>query len=1373
MGDQTARRSGDIGGLDKFDPKGEPSAISQRWKRWKRAFELYVTGKERITDDGQKAALLLHTAGMDVQEIFFSLSAENKSYAETMEILDSYFVPKSNIPFERYLFRQICQENETVDQFVCRLRQRAASCEFGTATDDYIRDQVIDKCQSTQLRRKYLEKDNVKLEDCLKIARAYEAVDHQVKTMETRSSCTDDKSSNVGGTKGPVLNKSGDDVNAVRKGRKETPNQSSHMGNRNKECFACGGLGHFARDKKCPARNSDCRCCGEIGHFAIKCPQKRKQENPQRQGYGQSRGRGGQHRGGRGRGAPRGGYSNTHQVTGNNQAGAGNEQYYDYAYNEEHAFYVNNERKKDTGTVTLNVGGVDSADILIDSGATSNLMGQPTWEWLKRHGIKCESKRSAKVLFAYGSQEPLETLGTFKANVKSGDSRKQCTAEFIVVKGHGRTLLGRETAEELKLLRVGPVRVNTIVSEHTEIDIRKDFKDLFEGVGLLKDYDLSLNINEDVKPVAQQVRRIPFGLRDKVDEKLDELLDLGIIEEVPEGPTAWVSPLVVVPKKDGDVRVCVDMRRANQAIVRERQPIPTVEEILHDLNGSTVFTKLDLKWGFHQVSLKEESRHITTFATHRGLFRYRRLMFGISSAPEKYQKIIQDVFRTCRGVENIADDIIVHGKGVQEHDERLYAALNRLREVGMTLNGQKCEFRLSRLTFFGHEMTDRGVNPSEEKVAAIQDAEAPTTASEARSFMGLVQYSAKFIPNLASISRPIQDLTRKGTQFVWGDTQEAAFQELKRLITDPDTLAYFRIDCQTRIVADASPVGLGAVLTQCQDNEWRVISYASRSLTEVERRYSQTEKEALALVWACERFNIYIFGRQFELETDHKPLECIYTPTSKPSARIERWILRLQAYDFKVIYRPGKTNIADVLSRLNSKVKRDHGENYDFVRAVVENSVPVALTPREIERASAEDGELRHIKSCVRSGNWEQCKFPGYTHVKDELCVYGELLLRGTRIVIPHSLRDRVVKLAHEGHQGIVKTKNRLRSKVWWPKMDRQAENVCKVCYGCQLVSQYSPPEPMARVVPPSGPWQDCAADILGPLPTGESILVIVDYYSRYYEVAILRSTTATCVIRAIHHTFARLGIPFSLRTDNGPQFISGEFQGFLEEYGVEWRRTPPLWPQANGEVERQNRTLMKTLRVAKVEKKNWRWELNNYLLAYRSTPQATTGATPFFLMFGREMKSKLPEIRREQRITDEAIRDHDWESKLRGKTYADDRRKAAKDTLDVGDKVLLRARKTDKMSTNFEDKMYKVVEREGGEVTVRDDDGREVRRNTTHFRRLNEEESMGPELIEKQNDSHDLESNDKVVSSPVPTHSPRPSRTHKVPSRFDDFIMK
>ena len=357
---------------------------------------------------------------------------------------------------------------------------------------------------------------------------------------------------------------------------------------------------------------------------------------------------------------------------------------------------------------------------------------------------------------------------------------------------------------------------------------------------------------------------------------------------------------------------------------------------------------------------------------------------------------------------NIADDLILHGKDIDDHDIRLFAVLDRLSEVGLTMNGDKSQFRLTKLTFFGHELTSNGINPSEEKVAAIRDARPPKDASEVRCFMGLIQYSAKFMRDLLSIAKLIQELTRNGVTFKWAAEKQRLFQELTKLITQAETLAYYQAGCRTRIVADASPVGLGAVLTQQQVGVWRVISYASRNLSDVECRYSQTEKEALALVWACERFSMYVTGETFEVETDHKPLERIYSRKSKPCARIDRWMLRLQGFNFTVVYRPGKTNIADALSRLKSVGSCDGGEKNDFVKNIVENSVPVALSPREIEEASYNDEELCQVKNCVRSGDWERCKLSSYVPIKDELCIYGEILLRGTRIEVPMILQDKV-----------------------------------------------------------------------------------------------------------------------------------------------------------------------------------------------------------------------------------------------------------------------------------------------------------------------------------------------------------------------------
>ena len=239
-------------------------------------------------------------------------------------------------------------------------------------------------------------------------------------------------------------------------------------------------------------------------------------------------------------------------------------------------------------------------------------------------------------------------------------------------------------------------------------------------------------------------------------------------------------------------------------------------------------------------------------------------------------------------------------------------------------------------------------------------------------------------------------------------------------------------------------------------------------------------------------------------------------------------------------------------------------------------------TAKEVERESEKDPELCSVRHYIQSGDWTQCKMPHYLSVKNELCTLGKLVMRGTRIVIPQSLRGETLRLAHGGHQGIVKMKNRLRTKVWWPKMDHDAEQVCKTCHGCQVVGEFCAPEPIQRVEPPSGPWQDIAIDVLGPLPSGENLLVVVDYYSRFFEVVVMHSTTSQKMIEALTPIFTRYGYPFSLKSDNASQFVSVEFETFLTGHGIQHRKSPPLWPQANGGVERQNRTLLKSLKVGK-----------------------------------------------------------------------------------------------------------------------------------------------------------------------------------------------
>ena len=945
-------------------------------------------------------------------------------------------------------------------------------------------------------------------------------------------------------------------ANAISKQTTKRRPPTSHA-DAGAECHNCGRTGHFARDPNCPAKGKTCAHCQKLGHFASKCRSKGQSQPKPQPPPNVSRAAHESHRHRRDKARCVDFDSPTDAP-----ASADEE---DYAFAIDHVHNSTASSSPDSAHAQIMLNDV-ATSALIDSGASCNLLGKAQLREFRQRGLRVDLKPYDGSLFAYGARTPLDVVGQFLATVSAGSQTRK-KVPFVVTRAPGR-LLGRTSAVDLGLLRLYLKGVpRHVISVAQELDdeskfrhsIEQQYAKLFTGVGKLTDYQATIHIDTSVPPIAQKPRHIPFALQEKVASRLDDLLAKDIIERVP-GPTSWVSPVVIVPKPNGDVRLCVDMRQANTAVVRERYPIPTVDEVLQTLNGRTVFSKLDLRWGFHQVELEESSWDITTFAVNDGLYRFKRMLFGISSAPEKYQHIVAQVISGCPGALNIADDLVVHGKDQATHDHNLARILDRLQQRGLTLNLKKCWFRRATIEFYGLQLSACGVQPTSEKIRAITEAPRPTNASDLRSFLGTVGFSSRFIPDFSTTAELLRRLTHKGTPFVWTDTHQRAFDRLRQQLGDAAALAYYDKDAPTQVIADTSPVGPGAVLVQEQNGQCRAVCYASRTLTPVERRYSQTEKEALALVWSCERFHQFLYGMDFELVTDHKPLQTIYSPTSKPSARIERWVLRLQPFTFRVRYVPGPQNIADALSRLPANhLPADYtGETAteESVYTMTTLSAPAAVSIRDIERASADDTELQSVRQFVKTCDAAHLPRP-YLPLRYELTTIGQVVLRGTRIVPPASLHSQILQLAHEGHQGIVKTKERLRTKVWWLGIDHSAERLCKACTGCQVVSRPMAPPPVKSTPLPQHPWEHLATDILGPLPSGESLLVTVDYFRRFFEVDILRGTTSAAVITRLHAHFARYGLPRTLRTDNGPQFASEEFAAFLAEMGVDHRAPP------------------------------------------------------------------------------------------------------------------------------------------------------------------------------------------------------------------------
>lgn len=773
---------------------------------------------------------------------------------------------------------------------------------------------------------------------------------------------------------------------------------------------------------------------------------------------------------------------------------------------------------------------------------------------------------------------------------------------------------------------------------HTSIHIKdtsklppgfEDFEHLFSpGLGLVRNHTHKVKLRHNVSPVQARLRRLPMTLRDQVSEEIFKLEREGVIERV--DASEWVSPIVVVKKQDGNIRMCIDLRAPNQAVVIDSFPLPHIDELLNSLGGSSYFSKLDLASAYHQVRLDPVSRDLTAFITHEGLFRFKRVCFGLASAPAAFQQIMSKILKDCPGVQFYLDDVIVYGSSLQEHDANLRRVLSRISQAGMKLNC-KGVFQVQELSFLGHHLSMKGLAPLSSKVDAVLNFETPSDPHKLKAFLGLVEYYSKFIPHCSTVVEPMRRLLRKGVHFNWSPEVEASFQRVKTSLKKASILSMFNPTLPIVVATDASQYGLGAVLQQQYGNQLRPVAFASRSLTDTERRYSAGEKEALACLWACEKWHVYLWGRSFVIRTDHQALVTLLS--NKGSGirplRITRWTSRLLNYNFKMEFQRGATNVvADAFSRLPVP---DTEEGMKFYEEVV-SMVTVPLSKREFQEATANDILLPSVIRYTTS-TWPEDISPDlrpYFHVREQLSIFQGMLYKAEKLVVPAQLRDNIIHIAHEVHQGISRTTSVIREHYWWPLMNQEIKVKVENCAVCQSTDRpvKTAPAPLQPVKFPEQPWEKLGLDIVGPVerapPSQRFFIVLLDYHSKWPEVQATSSVTSTTVITFLKNVFSREGLPCEIVTDNGVQFVSREFQEFLRQQGIKHRRTALYHPQSNGQVERFNRVLKSCLQLAVVQGRPLPDAVRDHLEAYRRTVHPATGFAPSLLLHGRIHRSRL-----------------------------------------------------------------------------------------------------------------------------------------------------
>lgn len=1050
----------------------------------------------------------------------------------------------------------------------------------------------------------------------------------------------------------------------------------------------------------------------------------------------------------------------------------------------------------DDAFITAKVSGMQCM-FMIDSGAQVNTFTESMFVALTSHAsynsnVLNVQQKSDKSLQAYATEGTINVLATFEAPLFVSKDRPTLIEKFYVVK-EDRALIGRPTASRYSILLLG-----------LKVPVQPQVEHLFEeplyageiatvSDGVFPKFNLPpVRIFYDTsKPPCRNVfTNIPLAVKPLVKERLNNLMAANIIEKVVDGmDTSFCSSMLVVPKGKGDIRLVIDLRGPNRYIHRTPFPMPTLEKILAELDGAKWFSTIDLSNAFFHIELHPDSRHLTNFYTEFGMFRCVRLPFGLSNAPDIFQETLQEtVLVGCKGCKNYLDDVLVFGGTKEEHDANLENVLACLSNHNVRLNQDKCVFGSQAVSFIGFQLTQDGWQIEDEKVRAIKNFRRPTNCAEVKSFLGLVTFVDRFIVHRATRTEYLRNLATS-EKFYWTDQEEEEFNFLRdAALNTIRRLGYYNLSDRIELYVDASPVGLGAVLIQIDDNAApRIIACASKALTASEKRYPQTQKEALAVVWGVERFSYYLLTRPFTIRTDAEAIQYIFNANhrlgKRAITRAESWSLRLQPYNYDIQRVPGNQNVADALSRLIPETQKsipfeEHAENHYLYSLDTGN---MSITWDEIEDISENDSELVSVREALTLNKWH-ADLRAYEAHKGTMHCLGPMVFKDNKVILPYTLRNKALDSAHGGHIGEVAMKRVMREYFWWPRMSTEVSRFIKNCETCAQLSRRNPPIPLCSRELPDGPWQMLQVDFLAVPSFGSGeFLVVTDTYSRYLYVVEMKAMDANSTNTALNDVFRMWGYPSAIQSDNGPPFQSAGFISYWEDRGVQVRKSVPLSPQSNGAVERQNPGIIKALSASKLDGSNWRQALQQYVHRHNTLiPHSRLHVTPFELMVGWKYRGNFPGLWQKsdaKELDRTEVREKDKESKLASKQYADRVRGAKESDILIGDTVLLAQQKKSKTDPNFTSERYEVIARNGPKIVVMSASGVQYTRNVQDVKIApNSKDVDGSESTSKTTSEVTLESKDSSLGEQSTisedNRNLRKRNDLRRPARFDsDYV--
>ena len=1158
------------------------------------------------------------------------------------------YKPTENPTLKNYHFRQLAQrEDETLTAFCNRVENEAKHCQFNcdsevcTAESTAIRDQVVIGTVNNTVREEALLKS------------------WDLKTLRKEGMQVESAQKS-----GAEL--AGDHVRLVGK-YSAKQNKKQHGKQKRVQCFFCGesitSINQH-RENHCKGIHNKCSNCQKVGHLPQVCKSTsvnkmdKAQDEPPTDDDANST------------------YSiNIFRIKTTKRV---------------LPEYISKKKDYSTHVMVNN----RLAKLIADTGAKVSVCGTAQ---ARQWGILSRMVPSKTRLKPYGSA-PIPVHGEARCAVTFGST--SVPVNWHIVSGSCEPILAGSACEELGIIQFNespapfqPIRMieSDVPSESKQLlqDTLKNYPENFTGLGKLRHYQVKLHIDESVKPVAVPPRSVPYHLQERFQKAIDEMVQQDVIEEHPVNePAPWVSCAVITSKPDGGMRVTMDAKNVNKAIHSMNHPIPRQEDIKAKLAGATVFSKLDFNKAFWQLELHPDSRHIAVFHANDKLYQYKRLIMGLKPAQGELNIALKPIFAHLKDAHLIHDDLVLATKTHEEHNELINEVMKAVSRSGLTLNPEKCFFGLSEIRFWGMVFGKDGVKPDPEKVETLKHITRPENKEELVSFLCMMQSNAEFIENFAHKSACLRQMTRSSVRFQWRQEQEECFQSLIRCFKDDTLLRYFCMKKHTYIMADAHVSGLGVALAQGDSIESaRPVAFASRTTSEAERNYPQLDLEAMALDYGLRRFRNYIVGSPHTiiLVTDHKPLESVFNGSRKGSIRTERIKMRHQDIRYKVIYRKGKANSCDYLSRHATPWK--HVPDQEQTEAADLNNLLYTLhttpiidriTLAGIAQATSSDNVLAELRNMVKRGHRHIPKsareeLKRFTKILPEITVTGNgILLKGERIILPQSLQEESIKLAHQGsHTGQTGIVRRLRYHFFFHGMEGMVQDFVRQCESCQLFTDKKTQEPIIPHKVPEKCWSEVAVDLFGPMPNAKHVVVVQDMASRFPAAKIIASTKADKVIPAIEDIYDAYGNPDSQLSDNGPPFNSKAMEHFASKRDICLKKTPPLHPSSNP-VETFMKPLGKAMKTAHNGNKSKHTVLTQLLSNYRDTPHPATGLPPAAMLFRDAPDSAFPRVTVSEYQVAEA-RKRDCDTKVERQLEVNNSKYKKRSDVKIGDWVLIR----------------------------------------------------------------------------------------------------